>query len=51
MSDLNQEHKGFASPEEKRRFLANPTRFPTDAEWEDMTEVERWSFAASLEAG
>ena len=41
--------KGFASPETKREFLANPTRFPNDREWEDMTPIERASFIMDLD--
>jgi hypothetical protein len=41
--------KGFASIEEKRKFLANPTRFPTDEEWEEMTPIEQSSFLMAME--
>jgi hypothetical protein len=32
-----------------RRNLANPTRFPTDEEWELMTPIEQGSFIMSME--
>jgi hypothetical protein len=41
--------KGFASLEAKRHFLENPTRFPTDAEWNELTPIERNCFLASME--
>ena len=41
--------KGFLSEEAKKRFLANPTRFPTDDEWDDMRPIEQHCFTMSLE--
>ena len=35
--------------EDFRRNLANPTRFPTDAEWELMTPIEQASFIMGME--
>lgn len=37
--------------EDFRRNLANPTRFPTDAEWELMTPIEQASFIMGMEDG
>lgn len=41
--------KGFPSEEAKKKFLANPTRFPTDDEWDDMSPIEQHCFTMSLE--
>lgn len=41
--------QGFTSVEAKRQFLANPTRFPNDAEWNEMTPIEQASFLMALE--
>jgi hypothetical protein len=34
---------------ECRENLSNPTRFPTESEWESMTPIERTSFIMGME--
>jgi hypothetical protein len=40
---------GFESVKVKRKFLANPDRFPTDREWEQMTPIEQASFLMAFD--
>jgi hypothetical protein len=47
--ETEKEEKSNRLSSKCRENLANPTRFPSDTEWESMTPIEQASFVMGLE--